>query len=75
MKWTRVEKHWQELASKANAAERNARLKAIPESEPSAELGMQAPEPAVDTDPLAPLGDVQATDESDAGTDSARDTD
>lgn len=60
MKWTRVEKHWQELASKANAERRNARL------QPGAEIGTRGPEPAVDADLPAPRVDVQQeTDGSD----------
>jgi len=61
MKWTRVEKHWQELALKANAAQLNAAIKARPELQPGAER-----EPASDADPQASLVDEQAIEDSGA---------
>lgn len=66
MKWTRVDKHWQELASKANATQRYARLDASlnastetqPGEKPAAE---PAVEPAADADPDTLPVDVQQT--------------
>jgi len=58
MKWTRVDKHWQELASKANATQRYARLDASLNASTESQPGET---PAADADPDTLPVDVQQT--------------